>query len=343
MQTLSSWLFFNCLLHLSFFTPKTFANEWKYNCFNMTSEVFPVEKSNTVYGQATFKMKGKRYGEIMANMPSYLQKIAETQAKVAAMVSDDEAQVEKDYSALRQQFQSRDHDDSYIPDPNKDFEEKMLLIQYADILGINLVGKTFKFLFDFGPLDFLDLDYTVYNKFIGSAAQFYYLHDNRLRKKKIVSMTHDYCADLAASLTQDPGWNSGNARNAYDLVFRCYDTFPFRQDAAEKVYDLVVFMTDFYVFTNFTSEKGIPPGGDILFVPDLEPTVSGGADDFYILKTTFGDCLKNVLEAGKFSNRQQFYVTDIPVHCEVHINMQEEDGSDNWLDVYYNISKERKN
>lgn len=100
---------------------------------------------------------------------------------------------------------------------------------------------------------------------------------------------------------------------------------------------------DASVFTNFTSEKGIPPGGDILFVPDLEPTVSGGADDFYILKTTFGDCLKNVLEAGKFSNRQQFYVTDIPVHCEVHINMQEEDGSDNWLDVYYNISKERKN
>jgi hypothetical protein len=101
---------------------------------------------------------------------------------------------------------------------------------------------------------------------------------------------------------------------------------------------------DASVLTRFTTDnKGISPGGDFLIFPNLTPMVSGGADDFYILKNSFGNCLKNVLEPGQFSNSQHFFITDIPAICQVHINMQEEDGSDNWLDVQYTISKERKN
>ena len=71
--------------------------------------------------------------------------------------------------------------------------------------------------------------------------------------------------------------------------------------------------------------------------------VSGGADDFYVLKNSFSNCLKIKLTPGKFANWQEFYITDIPAGCNVHINMQDEDGSDNWLDVYFDISKQRNN
>ena len=100
---------------------------------------------------------------------------------------------------------------------------------------------------------------------------------------------------------------------------------------------------DASVFTTFTHDYNISPGGYTPFEPDLEPMVSGGADDFYVLKNSFSNCLKIKLTPGKFANWQEFYITDIPAGCNVHINMQDEDGSDNWLDVYFDISKQRNN
>ena len=76
---------------------------------------------------------------------------------------------------------------------------------------------------------------------------------------------------------------------------------------------------------------------------EKEPYYAGGSDDFYKLKYSFNDCLKSKLSSyGHTTNNQSFYVSDIPGSCKVHVNLQDEDGSDNWLDIYFTVSKERK-
>lgn len=72
------------------------------------------------------------------------------------------------------------------------------------------------------------------------------------------------------------------------------------------------------------------------------PFVAGGADDYYLLKNVLSTCLKSRVDAGRYTNTQSFYVSDIPAECLVHVNLQDEDGSDNWLDVFFTITKERK-
>lgn len=213
MHLFSSSLLVSQFLYLLFSTLISAGDEWNYNCRNMTSEVFPVEKARIVYGQASFQLKGKRYDEIMGNMTSYLQKIAQTKLKVAKMVPTAKDQANAAYLKFRAELLKR-NSSSYIPDPNQEFEDKMLVLQYARTIEADFVGKTFGFIYEFGPLDFLEQDYTSYNTFVGHAVQSFYVHDNRLRKKKVVSITHDYCRDLAVSLTQDPDWSSGTARNA---------------------------------------------------------------------------------------------------------------------------------
>lgn len=72
------------------------------------------------------------------------------------------------------------------------------------------------------------------------------------------------------------------------------------------------------------------------------PFVAGGADDYYLLKNVLSTCVNSRVDAGRFSNTQSFYVSDLPKECMVHVNLQDEDGSDNWLDVFFTITKERK-
>ncbi len=75
---------------------------------------------------------------------------------------------------------------------------------------------------------------------------------------------------------------------------------------------------------------------------DAGPFVAKGADDFYLLKNVLSNCVKSRVDAGRYSNWQSFYVSDIPNECLVHVNLQDEDGSDNWLDVFFTITKETK-
>lgn len=70
------------------------------------------------------------------------------------------------------------------------------------------------------------------------------------------------------------------------------------------------------------------------------PFVAGGADDYYLLKNVLSTCVNSKVDAGR--NTQSFYVSDLPKECMVHVNLQDEDGSDNWLDVFFTITKERK-
>lgn len=96
----------------------------------------------------------------------------------------------------------------------------------------------------------------------------------------------------------------------------------------------------------FKSFSTLPfsPGGN----PELPtsfstaPFVAGGADDYYLLKNVLSNCVKSKVDAGRFTNTQSFYVNDIPKECLVHVNLQDEDGSNNWLDVFFTITKERK-
>ncbi|MCP9751808.1 RICIN domain-containing protein [Ferruginibacter sp. HRS2-29] len=75
---------------------------------------------------------------------------------------------------------------------------------------------------------------------------------------------------------------------------------------------------------------------------NTDPYKAGGNDDYYLLKHSFNDCLKSDLLVTYKNNCQSFYITDIPKECNVHVNLQDEDGSDNWLDILFTITKERK-
>lgn len=97
------------------------------------------------------------------------------------------------------------------------------------------------------------------------------------------------------------------------------------------------------LFTSFGSAEGWNTDPNQRRTPHTTPYVAGGSDDYYLLKNSFNDCLKSKLEVYKpYKNHQTFYVADIPASCNVHVNLQDEDGSDNWFDVYFTIIKERK-
>jgi hypothetical protein len=69
--------------------------------------------------------------------------------------------------------------------------------------------------------------------------------------------------------------------------------------------------------------------------------LAGGSDDFYNLKRVFNDCIKSRINTMAISV-QEFLVSDLPGNCLEHVNLQDEDGSDHWLDVDFTITKERK-
>ena len=139
-------------------------------------------------------------------------------------------------------------------------------------------------------------------------------------------------------------------RNTYDMsktgILKIPGEYKFKITSEELVGSKIVITygineNDASVFTTFGSENnGIH--GDNTWVPDMTPEVFGGADDFYLLKNSFNDCLKSKLEPGRFSNNQSFFITNIPPFCKVHVNMQDEDGSDNWFDVHFTLTKESR-
>jgi Ricin-type beta-trefoil lectin domain-like len=75
---------------------------------------------------------------------------------------------------------------------------------------------------------------------------------------------------------------------------------------------------------------------------ETAPYKAGGADDYYLLRNNFSKCIKSVIYGNPFDNELRFYVADVPPACLVHVNLQDEDGSDNWLDVFFTITRERK-
>ncbi len=72
------------------------------------------------------------------------------------------------------------------------------------------------------------------------------------------------------------------------------------------------------------------------------PYYSGGADDFYLLRNNFSTCIRSTINNKRYVNELRFFVTDVPQNCMVHVNLQDEDGSDNWIDVFFTMNRERK-
>lgn len=72
------------------------------------------------------------------------------------------------------------------------------------------------------------------------------------------------------------------------------------------------------------------------------PYYSGGADDYYLLRNNFSACIKSVINNKRYVNELRFFVSDVPQNCMVHVNLQDEDGSDNWIDVFFTMTRERK-
>ncbi len=81
-------------------------------------------------------------------------------------------------------------------------------------------------------------------------------------------------------------------------------------------------------------------GGEVSFLPPDIKHAGGGSDDFFKLKGSFENCSKGIIDVEGF--RFIMYVADIPARCMVHTNLQDEDGSDSWLDTYFTITRERK-
>lgn len=80
---------------------------------------------------------------------------------------------------------------------------------------------------------------------------------------------------------------------------------------------------------------------ELPFSVNFLPYRAGGADDFYKLKNFFGKCGNSRITATGL-NVQEFVLADLPSSCMAHVNLQDEDGSDNWLDIYFTITRERK-
>jgi len=75
------------------------------------------------------------------------------------------------------------------------------------------------------------------------------------------------------------------------------------------------------------------------FPPDVERK-DPGTNDFFRLLYSFEDCTRGKIDDGSF--RYVIFVEDLPVQCNVHTSLRDEDGSDNYVDVYYTIKRERK-
>lgn len=93
-------------------------------------------------------------------------------------------------------------------------------------------------------------------------------------------------------------------------------------------------------FGSLPWKPGPNPEGVTSF--DTRPYKAGGADDYYLLRNQFGNCLRSVINGHPSLNEQRFLVSDVPASCLVHVNLQDEDGSDNWMDVFFTITRERK-
>jgi hypothetical protein len=93
-------------------------------------------------------------------------------------------------------------------------------------------------------------------------------------------------------------------------------------------------------FGSLPWKPGANPEGVTSF--DTRPYKAGGADDYYLLRNQFGNCLRSVINSHPSLNEQRFFVSDVPANCLVHVNLQDEDGSDNWMDVFFTITRERK-
>lgn len=87
-------------------------------------------------------------------------------------------------------------------------------------------------------------------------------------------------------------------------------------------------------------KPGANPEGVTAF--DTKPYKAGGADDYYLLRNQLSNCMRSVINGHPAVNEQRFFVSDLPPSCLVHVNLQDEDGSDNWLDVFFTITRERK-
>ncbi|MBC7874505.1 MAG: RICIN domain-containing protein [Ferruginibacter sp.] len=84
---------------------------------------------------------------------------------------------------------------------------------------------------------------------------------------------------------------------------------------------------------------GSPFGTEAKFVPADMKHIGGGSDDFFKLKNSFENCSRGTIDVESF--RFVIYVADLPARCMVHTNLQDEDRSDNYIDAFYTITRQR--
>ena len=217
----------------------------------MHAEIFPVEMIPYNYGNRTYQLRGKGFPELQIKLPGYIQKVKETQLELARSIPTDKDKALAEYIDFRKMLFARDKLEGFTQSTEDGFKDRMKLLQYYNIIG-EIVDDTYKGIVRYdNPINWFDKSNLLLES-VNSVIYLNYIQPSHLRLKKIISKT-DHCAELAHSLKNDRGWDQGRANNAYDLVFRCYDIFPYNDVAAKKIFDLSLLMTEFYVFQNYSS------------------------------------------------------------------------------------------
>ncbi len=88
-------------------------------------------------------------------------------------------------------------------------------------------------------------------------------------------------------------------------------------------------------FTTAQDHSAVNPNGFFNIPTNIQK--STGADDFYSLKSV----LNPEFPAAIDGNIQTINLQDLPSFSRVHVFLQDEDGSDNFIDVYFTITRKK--
>ena len=156
-----------------------------------------------------------------------------------------------------------------------------------------------------------------------------YLYDNRNNLLEKCYTTGAYLLDVSEKNARDMDKN-----RILDFPVSVVLNIPSDQlDAARLVINYGLNEND----ADFT---GSGFGTEATFVPPDKKHEGGGSDDFFKLISSFENCSKGTIDNERF--RLVMYLADLPARCMVHTNLQDEDGSDNYIDAFYTITRERK-
>ena len=240
-----------------FFPLELYAFNWKklYNCDYMEAEVFPIPQKIGSYGpKPPHKMIGTDWQNLQDNIPGYTDRIFSCQESIRSNLPATPEATLQEFIKLRDKIYTRGKlKNLEVSRPEDAFEEKMKLSIFSEILGKDMIASSFPFFLKEDPYFWIDRMYGLFVQW-GHLIDLNYNKPSRLRLTKTDSPGKDNCYELAKSLNTDRNrWALGTARNAFVLVFRCFDSFPFNPESVDEIFDVGILVNKFFVFSNIST------------------------------------------------------------------------------------------